>query len=238
MNNSVSIYCDESSHLESLKNSTIMGLGAVTCQTARKDEAFTAIRAIKIKHGLAKNFEIKWSKVSISKIDFYLELLNFYFDSDYLGFRCVIIDKIKLEHKNFDTSHDEFYYKMLFLLIRELLHTESSYKIFLDKKDTNGKRKIDKLHEFLCNKNYDYKKEIVKSIQEVVSHQIELLQICDLLLGAVCYQNRGLTTNSGKIALLNLIKARTGYSLIKNTLPSEHKMNTLIWESKRLLDNV
>lgn len=238
MENSVSIYCDESSHLESVTLSAIMGLGALTCLTEKKDEAFATIRGIKAKHGLSKDFEIKWSKVSIGRLDFYTELINYFFDHDYLGFRCVIIDKIKLEHKLHDSSHDDFYYKMIFLLIRELLHTENTYRIYLDKKDTAGRKKIDKLHEFLCSKNYDYKKEIVKSIQEVVSNQIELVQLCDLLLGAVCYQNRGLTANPGKVSLLNLIKERSGYSLIKNTFPTEHKMNVLIWKSKKEAENV
>ena len=238
MENSVSIYCDESSHLESVKLSAIMGLGALTCLTDKKDEVFREIREIKVKHGLSRDFEIKWTKVSLAKIDFYSDLINYYFDRDYLGFRCIIIDKTKLEHKLHDSSHDDFYYKMIFLLIRELLHTENTYRIYLDKKDTAGRKKVDKLHEFLCSNNYDYKKEIVKSIQQVVSHQIELMQLCDLLLGAVCYQNRELAANPGKLALLELIKAKTGYSLVKNTFPSEHKMNTLIWKPKKESENV
>lgn len=230
--NNISIYCDESSHIESLKSSTIMGLGALSCWTTHKDQVFNDIRDIKRKHGLSKNFEIKWSKVSSSKVSFYKELVNYYFDTNYLGFRCLIIDKEKLNHTKYNTTHDDFYYKMIFLLIRELLHTDKSYKIYLDKKDSNGRKKIEKLHEFLCNKNYDYKKEIVQSVQEVVSHQIELVQICDLLMGAVCYENRKLDLNMGKVELIKLIKERSGYSLTKKTLPSEHKFNILIWEPR------
>lgn len=226
--NNVSIYCDESSHIESLKSSTIMGLGALSCWTAYKDQVFKDIRNIKEKHGLSKNFEVKWSKVSSSKIAFYKDLVNYYFDTNCLGFRCLIIDKENLNHTKYNTTHDEFYYKMIFLLIRELLHTDKSYKIYLDKKDTNGRKKIEKLHEFLCNKNYDYKKEIVQSVQEVVSHQIELVQMCDLLMGAVCYENRKLDLNMGKVELIKLIKERSGYSLTKKTLPSVHKFNIFL----------
>lgn len=232
MNNSVSIYCDESSHMESLKNSPIMGLGALTCLTDSRNSIFADIRKIKLKHGLAKDFEIKWSKVSQSKIKFYLEILNYYFDNKDLGFRCIIIDKNRLNHEGLQTTHDEFYYKMIFLLIRELLHNEKTYKIYLDKKDTNGRKKIDKLHEFLCNKKYDFKKEVVTSVQEVVSNQIELMQICDLLLGAICYENRKIRNNEGKLKLIDLIKERTEHSLIEKTYPSVYKMNILIWEPK------
>ena len=47
MSNNISIYCDESSHLENDK-SRIMGLGAVTCETEKKDLIFKQIRNLKI----------------------------------------------------------------------------------------------------------------------------------------------------------------------------------------------
>jgi hypothetical protein len=228
MSNGISIYCDESSHLEN-DNCRYMGLGALSCPTHKKDEVFQRIREYKVKHGLSKDFEIKWTKVSKSKIDFYMDLVNYFFDVDYLGFRAVIIDKEKLDHVGNESNHDEFYYKMNFILIRELLHPTKKYKIYLDKKDTNGKKKIAKLHLFLCSKKYDYKKDIVNSVQEVVSDQIELIQLCDLILGAICYANRGLTTNEGKLEIIKRLQKRSGYSLTKSTLPSENKMNILIW---------
>ena len=110
-----------------------------------------------------------------------------------------------------------------------MLEPTKQYKIFLDKKDTNGRKKIAKLHNYLCNNQFDYKKEIVTTVQEVVSDQVELVQLCDLLLGAVCYINRGLATSGGKLEIIKKIQQRSGYTLIKNTLPSEYKMNTLIW---------
>jgi hypothetical protein len=232
MANGVSIYCDESSHLENDKN-LIMGLGALSCPTDKKDIVFQRIREYKIKHGLSKDFEIKWTKVSSSKIEFYLDLINYFFDVEYLGFRSIIIDKRKLNYDNNNSNHDEFYYKMNFLLLREMLQPTKQYKIYLDKKDTNGRKKIAKLHTYLCNKNYDFKKEMVQNVQEVVSDQVELVQLCDLLLGAVCYVNRELSTSQGKLEIIKKIKQRSGYSLIKTTYPSEQKMNILIWEGDK-----
>lgn len=226
----ISIYCDESSHLEN-DNNSIMGLGAIWCKTDLKDIAFKKIRDIKTKHKLPRDFEIKWTKVSPSKISFYEELIDYFFEADYLGFRSVIINKDLLDHKGNGSSHDDFYYKMNFLLIRELIDPSHEYKIYLDKKDTNGIKKIEKLHAYLCSNQYDYKQETVKSVQEVISDQIELVQLCDLLLGAVCYANRGLNTSPGRLKLVEKIRELSGYSLVKTTYPSEEKMNTLIWVS-------
>lgn len=224
----IHIYCDESSHLEN-DNNEIMGLGALSCPSDKKDNVFKRIREYKEEHGLPKDFEIKWNKISPSKINFYLDIVNYFFDLEYLGFRSIIIKKSDLDHEKNNSDHDQFYYKMNFLLLRQLLYPSNQYKIFLDKKDTNGRKKIDKLHTYLCNDKYDYKKETILSLQEVISDQIELVQLCDLLLGAVCYINRGLKSSTAKLKIIERIKERSGYSLIKSTLPSEYKMNTFIW---------
>lgn len=64
------IYCDESCHLEN-DNADIMILGAVTCTESEKAVIYNEIRAIKKKNGLDSHFEIKWTKVSESKVEFF-----------------------------------------------------------------------------------------------------------------------------------------------------------------------
>ncbi|MCK4356448.1 DUF3800 domain-containing protein, partial [Candidatus Bipolaricaulota bacterium] len=66
------IYCDESCHLEHDRQK-VMVLGAVWCPFEKARETAQAIRAIKEKHGLGREFEIKWTKVSPGKIDFYID---------------------------------------------------------------------------------------------------------------------------------------------------------------------
>ncbi len=76
------------------------------------------IREIKSKHKLSKSFEIKWTKVSNGKIDFYEDIINYFFDNDDLHFRALIVsDRSKLAHKRFSQTHDTWYYKMYFNLI-------------------------------------------------------------------------------------------------------------------------
>ena len=67
------VYCDESCHLEK-DTSPIMILGAMYCQEERKKQIYDEIRAIKIKHNISSFFEIKWTKVSESRLIF---ILNF-----------------------------------------------------------------------------------------------------------------------------------------------------------------
>jgi hypothetical protein len=88
-----------------------------------------------------------------------------------------------------------------------------------------------RLHEVICNAHYDFSKNIIKKIQEVRSDEVSVIQITDLLIGALSYFNRGLNTNKAKLELIRLIQNRSGYSLKNTTLPSESKFNLFIWNT-------
>jgi hypothetical protein len=209
-----------------------MVLGAVWCAKDDRENLFNRVKEIKAKHGLKPNFEIKWNKVSSSKLAFYRELINFFFDTDKLNFRALVVaDKNELDHKKYGHTHDTFYYKMYFDMLKIIISPHASYYIYLDIKDTQGYEKVNKLHEALSNNHYDFSKKIVKRIQEIRSDEVSLLQLTDLLIGALSYMYRGLDSSLAKLELIELIKKRSGYSLTKNTLPSERKFNLFIWHS-------
>ncbi len=231
----INIYCDESCHLEN-DQQKVMVLGAVWCPYDKKDEIFERIREIKVKHELKKDFEIKWTKVSESKVEFYLELVDYFFDDDDLHFRALVVpDKTILKHKELEQDHDTWYYKMYFSMLKVLIDPHTKNRIFIDIKDTRSSEKIKKLHKVLCNEKYDFNREIIEIVQTVRSHEIELLQITDLLIGAVSYINRGLKTNTGKLKVIERIKKRSNYSLTLTTYLKENKFNILIWQPRRNL---
>lgn len=226
------IYCDESCHLEH-DHQKIMALGALWCDKEKTKEAFKRIREIKQKYNLNKNFELKWSKVSPAKIDFYLNIIDYFFDDDDLHFRCLTVpDKSLLDHKAFNQTHDDFYYKMYFDLLKTIFNPEDKYRVYIDIKDTRGGEKVKKLHDVLCNNMYDFNREIVENMQIVKSNEVELMQLNDFLLGAVSYINRGLNKSDAKNTLIKRIQERSGYSLTKSTLFRENKFNIFIWKSK------
>jgi len=217
------IYCDESCHLEK-DQQKVMVLGAVWCPLEKKDEIFRRIKEIKLKHGLSNNFEIKWTKVSPAKIQFYLDILDYFFDDDDLHFRALIVpDKNKLSHEIFSQTHDEFYYKMYFDMLKVILKPHAKYRIYLDYKDTRGAEKVKRLHEVLSNNMYDFSRQIIERVQTVSSKEVQLIQVADLLIGAISYINRGLSGNSAKVDLIKRMAIRSGYSLKKTTLLQEEK---------------
>ena len=232
MSKEYNIYCDESCHLQR-HDEKVMVLGALTCSRERRLEISRRIREIKINHGFSPSFEIKMNKVSPSKGAFYLDLLDYFFDNDDLGFRTVVIpDKTVLRHQDFKQTHDGFYYKMLFNLVKILLDPRNSYRIFIDRKDTHSGEKARQLHNVLCNNTYDFQRNIIQRVQPVLSHESEHLQLCDLLTGIIAYANRGLTGNTAKVALVERMKKRSGYSLVRTTLFREPKINIFVWRAQ------
>jgi hypothetical protein len=210
-----------------------MVLGAVWCPEEKAREIAAALRAIKMQFGLPAQFEVKWTKVSPAKTAFYLALMDYFFDTPDLHFRALIIpDKTRLRHGEFGHDHDTWYYKMYFDMLKVLLSPLARYRIYLDIKDTRGAEKVRKLHDVLCNNLYDFSREIITRIQTVRSHEVEQLQLADLLIGAVTYANRGLGGNAGKTALVDTLRRRSGYSLTKTTLYKEEKVNLFRWQAQ------
>ncbi len=229
MNTIINIYCDESCHLPN-DGQKAMVLGALWCFRSKARDHNQAIAALKTKHHLSPFFEIKWTKVSTGKLDFYRELINYFFDNRTMGFRgWVIPNKSVLSHDDYEQTHDDWYYKMYFYLLRNLIYTDRKYRIYLDIKDTRSRMKLHKLREVLSNANYDFSREIIERIQHVHSHDIGLMQLADILIGAVSYHARGLSTSAAKNEIVQLVKDRTGLSFTRNTLPTERKFNLCIW---------
>ena len=228
-------YCDESCHLER-DNIRVIVLGAIWCAKEKKQEISKRIREIKTDFELGSAFEIKWNKVSPAKKDFYLRLIDYFFDDNDIHFRALIVpDKSVLKHKQFNQTHDDFYYKMHFDLLKVIFTPSNRYNVYIDIKDTCSQRKVEKLTEVLrttSRSRYDFDKKIINHIQQIRSHEVELLPLADLLTGAISYHCRDLQTNVAKLALIKRMKERSGYSLNNSTLFREDKLNLFFWKPR------
>ena len=209
-----------------------MVLGAIVCPANRAREIAVRLREIRAKHKIRPDVEIKWTKVSPSKIDFYLDVIDYFFDDDDLSFRAVVAPKAGLDHERFAQTHDDWYYKMMFYLVRNVLPAQDEAFIYLDKKDTNGQEKIERLRNVIANAEYDFGRSKIRRLQIVESNQVGPLELADLLIGAVNYANRGDSSSVAKLRLIERIRGRSGVSLTHTTLLSETKMNIFRWRAQ------
>lgn len=223
------IYCDESNHL--MHSNSIMTLGFI--QTEKKHSKYynKIIRALKKKHGLDQKYEIKWTKISLSKMDFYTDLVDLFFNSDDLSFRCIISDKKNLNFDRYNLDHDSWYYRMYYLLLGKTLNEKDEYNVYIDIKDTCGHKKISQLHTVLNNSYYKFSDTMIKKIQLIHSHEVELLQLCDLFIGAIGYRHNNLVTSKAKLTFIDYLESQSGINLNFATSISRSKFNLFIWEA-------
>ncbi|OSB16678.1 hypothetical protein B2H94_10820 [Clostridium sporogenes] len=228
----INIYCDESCHLEHDKQKSMV-IGGVWCPIEQRKKITNDIYEIKEKFNINKYAEIKWTKVSNCNINYYKELIKYFFECEDLHFRAVVVkDKNKLNHEKYNQTHDEWYYKIYFDMLKTIIDPNENYNIYLDIKDTNSAEKVARLKEILCNNIYDFNFKIIRKVQNVRSEECTILQLADLIIGSICYLHRELNTSKSKLELIETIKNLSGYSLTKNTLYRENKFNLLIWDGK------
>lgn len=229
----INIYCDESCHLKNDRQKSMV-LGATWCPKSEVQRISNHIKLLKRAHDISPYFEIKWTKVSPAKIDFYKELVNYFFCENDLHFRGLLIrDKSKLEHEIYGNTHDEFYYKMYYYTLRYTIKPERTHKIFLDIKDTKGGKRTRQLHKALCNTFYDHEKLVISDVQQIRSHESQILQLTDIFIGAISHANRGLSNRSGKGQLINHIKTFQEVQSLENTTSfGRTKFNLFAWEPR------
>lgn len=178
------IFCDESCHLEHDK-ADVMVLGALLVPEAKLEQLNRKIKFLR--HQYNYHNEIKWTKLHSQQFGFYKALIDAYFEGSDFNFKAtVVLNKKKLNHEAFNRGgHNEFYYKMFYYTLRDFLKLENQYKIYLDYMDTLGAEKAKKLTEVL-------QAGINSKIDTYIIHSYEaqLIQLCDLFIGAIAYKNR------------------------------------------------
>lgn len=135
MSNVVRIYIDESCHLEN-DNYPVMSVGGLYVAEDTWLELSEGIKRIKRKYHSPT--ELKWNKVSASRMPLYKELIDFFFEQRDLTFRALLIkhkEDINNERYN-DGDHNIFYYKTMFYLIRDS-DSPNRYKVYNDRDRAN-----------------------------------------------------------------------------------------------------
>jgi len=227
----INIYCDESCHLEN-DGQRAMVFGCIRYPKEKVYDLSKQLRELKKKYHIYPFAETKWKTVSKSKEMFYLDLLELFLNTEDLKFRAVVFqnkDLHRLEHNKFhNQTYEDWYYKMFYVTLGKIIDKGNSYNIYLDRKNVNSSQKIHILEMYLA------KKAKILKVQNVLSHQSELIQLTDFLTGIISYANRDAiklpNANKTKIKLVETLKDKMNLSLILPTPLTANKVNIFMWE--------
>ena len=126
----------------------------------------------------------------------------------FLRLRGHIIDKSAIDHSKVSgQTHAIWYYKMYYKMLKPVVEDPmAEFRIYVDIKDTHGYERVRELRRILCKGIRDCDETHITRVQEVHSDEVELLQLADLLLGALVYENRGELASPPKIEVLEMLK--------------------------------
>ena len=229
------VYCDESCHLVS-NDSKYMLIGAVYCPKNKVKKVNEYIEHLKENYNISNKIELKWNKIDKKTEKLYLDIINYFFNNDDLKFRVIVIDKTKLDHEKYNQTENEFYHKAYYEMLKYIIIPGNSYNIYPDIKDTNSYYYHQVMLDYLRIKMQDTNKRTIRKVQPIRSYEAPILQINDILIGALSYHYRNLSKNSVKLNIISEIRKLYQNDLNETSYCSNTKFNIFIWRSRDDID--
>lgn len=222
------VYCDENRpDLFSSKNplARFMVIGSLWLQSDDREEVKLALHQLRDKYRVGGQF--KWQKVSPSRLDFYREVVGFFFArGQELRFRCIAVehDKVDLIHYHEDDQELGFY-KFYYQMLHHWIMDFNQYTVFCDFKLNRDRDRLHVLQRCLNRSNLSAE---VLNVQAVRSKESVLLQLCDLLTGAAAAKlNDGLRPGGAKAEVVTHVEQALGRP-IAHTTRAEPKFNVFV----------
>jgi len=230
------ISCDESR----VEGCRYMLIGALTVppQTqaafAAADQAFRKRTRNDLAH-------FKWVKAaSNKKLPDYLALIDLFFSLD-VHFKCIVIEKAKIDYRKFHRGdHELGFYKFYFLLLSRLVDFGANYFVRVHRRpDKNRGRLVDlqSATNNWCRRKASRYITPIQHLEAADASKYTELQLVDVLLGAAGYhwecEDQKQNASKAKIEICNQICKR----LCKNSLVfhsdwRETKFNVWHWQPR------
>lgn len=188
--------------------------------------------------------ELKWSKVTNQKLTEYKRFVEYFFalnNTDNLHFHCIIIDNHQVDHKKYNKGDKElgfykFYYQLLLHCFGKRYYREDGndrFIVHLDYRTTHYS--LNTLKTVLnrgIKKKYSVDTSPFVSIEPRESKKSELIQINDIILGAIGFQKNGYDllagTRDSKKELAKYIAEQAGLPGLRQNSPWG-KIRFTIW---------
>ncbi|WP_299099539.1 DUF3800 domain-containing protein [uncultured Winogradskyella sp.] len=215
MNKTFNLYCDESTHLQ-YDEKPYMIISYINCAYPQIKQHKAYIKLLKDRHNLSG--EMKWSKISKSNAEFYADVIDYFFATD-LSFRAIVVDKSQIDESREGFTYNDFYFRMYYQLIAQKMHAKYCYNLYLDIKDTRSQEKLVRLKDMLNAKSN------VRNIQFIKSYESYLMQISDVMMGAINYHIRGLNKVTAKNRIIEKMQSNAKINLRESTPREADKIN-------------
>jgi hypothetical protein len=226
------VYCDES-HPDLLSSkkppAKYVVIGSLWLETRQRNIFKRDIHNLRNKHSVGGAF--KWQKVSPSRIGFYKELIDWFWQQgNILRFRCIAVDREKVNLIHYHENDQELgFYKFYYQSLHHWITDFNNYTIFCDFKTNRYRSRLQVLQRCLSRSNLA---AVIKNVQAVRSCESVLIQLTDLLTGiASASLNHSVRQDSAKFKVLGHLEKKLGH-VIQPTVKTEQKFNVFLIDLK------
>jgi hypothetical protein len=208
----IEVYCDESrqEYFARAGDETpgFTVIGSLWIKAENRPRYNSAIREIREQHNFRHEF--KWTKITPKTQAFFVELVRFFFaaSEEDMRFRAIVLPVADLDAVTFcEGDRELMFYKFYYQALHHWILDGNTYRIYVDMKTNRVHNRLRVLENCLANSNLLAK---IQFVQALPSHEVNLLQLADVLTGAVgCKFNPG-TKSTAKLAVLREIEERIG----------------------------
>ena len=207
------IYVDESSQTKH----RFLVLGALVIALAASAELTRRLREARLPELPAS--ELKWTKVSRGKLAAYRRTVDVFFDMAEPQFHAIVVDTTKLDHNRYNKGSREigFNKEVYQLLMKCGRLYGGNFHVYLDRRSTGAS--AEDLRLILnrgIRKHGDPRDWPYRRLHFRESHQVDALQLTDLLVGALAFRINGhhqvKEASPAKLSMSEYILQRAGVS--------------------------
>jgi hypothetical protein len=209
----INIYCDESRHTSDPADAYFV-IGGIACPREKKRELVHKVHLLKQKYNTQGEFG--WKRLSPNRRDFYFAVLDMFIQEPDLSFRCIVVDKNNLDHDRYNEGDPELgFYKFYYQMLVHWLKPACSYHIYLDWQQNKVQHRFSALRDILGRKLSGRAK--IACLEPVGSKHIPMIEMADLLIGAVGYEWNGRTSSQVKVEFCESLAKSLKISSLKSS---------------------
>lgn len=218
----IEVYCDESRPETIFGNNSrdrYMIIGGVWVEKTARKQIKNKIKYLRKIHNILG--EIKWTKISPMSIDFYTDLVTYFFENPSVRFRCIVVDSTKVDLDRYHNSDGELgFYKFYYQLLVKWIDGNQNYLIYVDEKSNSDGTRLNELGRILNSGGLG----TISDVWPINSKESVFVGLADVLIGAVSYKYNSSGQSNSKMKIIDLIEDYIG-GPISGTAQSEKKFN-------------
>jgi len=226
----LNIYCDESRHTSDPSQPYLV-IGAIECPRNEKREIVHSIHKFKALY--STQGEYGWKRISPNRQQFYWSILDLFASTPSLRFRCLVTNRQELDHDRFNDGDEELgFYKLYYQMLVHWLKPGNRYYIYLDWQQNKSQHRFSDLKVILQRRLSG--RANIACLEPEASSNSPLIEMCDLLIGAVGYSWNGLRNSDIKRQFCLDLASRVGVNtLAASTSLHASKFNIFRFQGRR-----